>query len=80
MHLFSMKMIQIRNVPEALHRRLKARAAIEGLSLSDFLRIQMQAVAERPTLSELRQRLSSRSVPSLSESPTEALRQERDSR
>ena len=80
MFVFSMKVIQIRNVPEALHRRLKARAAIEGLSLSDFLRIQMQAVAERPTVAELRQRLASRSVPSLSESPTEALRRERDSR
>ena len=79
MYVFSMKMIQIRNVPEALHRRLKARAATEGLSLSDFLRIQMQAVAERPTLAELRQRLASRSVPHLSESPTEALRRERDS-
>jgi hypothetical protein len=40
----------------------------------------MQAVAERPTVAELRQRLASRSVPSLSESPTEALRRERDSR
>ena len=75
-----MKMIQIRNVPDTLHRRLKARAAMEGLSLSDYLRGQMQVVAERPTVTELRQRLASRSRPSLSESPTEALRRERDSR
>jgi plasmid stability protein len=75
-----MKMIQIRNVPEALHRRLKVRAATEGLSLSDYLRIQMQAVADRPTVAELRQRLESRSRASLSETPTEALRRERDSR
>ena len=34
------KMIQIRNVPDPLHRRLKSRAALEGLSLSDFLRKQ----------------------------------------
>jgi plasmid stability protein len=75
-----MKMIQIRNVPDSLHRRLKARAAMEGLSLSDYLRVQMQAVADRPSLAELRQRLESRSRVSLSESPTEALRSERDSR
>ena len=75
-----MKMIQIRNVPEALHRRLKVRAATEGLSLSDYLRTQMQAVADRPTVAELRQRLESRSRASLSETPTEALRRERDSR
>ena len=75
-----MKMIQIRNVPDTLHRRLKARAAMEGMSLSDYLRGQMQVVAERPTVTELRQRLASRSRPSLSESPTEALRRERDSR
>jgi plasmid stability protein len=74
-----MKMIQIRNVPEALHRRLKVRAATEGLSLSDYLRTQMQAVADRPTVAELRQRLESRSRASLSETPTEALRRERDS-
>ena len=75
-----MKMIQIRNVPDSLHRRLKARAAMEGMSLSDYLRAQMQAVADRPSLAELRQRLESRSRVSLSESPTEALRGERDSR
>ena len=53
---------------------------MEGLSLSDYLRVQMQAVADRPSLAELRQRLESRSKVSLFESPTEALRGERDSR
>lgn len=33
------KMIQIRNVPEAVHRKLKARAACAGMSLSDYLRV-----------------------------------------
>jgi len=79
-YVLRMKMIQIRNVPEALHRRLKARAAMEGLSLSEYLRAQMQAVAERPTIAELRQRIESRSRVRLSESPTEALRAERDDR
>lgn len=38
------KMIQIRNVPDALHRKLKARAALEGMSLSDYLLAEVQAV------------------------------------
>ena len=79
-YVLHMKMIQIRNVPEHLHRRLKARAAMDGLSLSDYLRAPIQAVADRPTVAEIRQRIASRSSPSLSERPAAALRQERDSR
>jgi plasmid stability protein len=75
-----MKMIQVRNVPESLHRRLKARAALEGRSLSDYLLQQMQAVADRPTAAELGQRLATRSRPQLAQSPTEAVRAERDAR
>ena len=41
-------MIQIRNVPDALHRRLKARAALAGMSLSDYLLSEIREVAERP--------------------------------
>jgi len=51
-------MIQIRNVPEALRRRLKARAAMAGMSLSDYLLAEIRRVAERPTLDELRARLA----------------------
>src|SRR6266436_4294958 len=47
-------MIQIRNVPDALHRRLKSRAALAGMSLSDYLLSEIRQVAERPTLDELR--------------------------
>src|SRR3989442_1935880 len=54
------KMIQIRNVPDDLHRQLKARAALEGLSLSDYLLLEVRRVAERPTVSELRRRLPER--------------------
>jgi plasmid stability protein len=43
-------MIQIRNVPDALHRRLKSRAALAGMSLSDYLLQQIREVAERPTI------------------------------
>ena len=71
-------MIQIRNVPDALHRRLKSRAALAGMSLSDYLLSEIRAVAERPTVEELRNRLQHRSrvVPSLA--PADAVRAERD--
>ena len=71
-------MIQIRNVPDELHRRLKSRAALAGMSLSDYLLSEIRAVAERPTLDELRERLDHRSAVALSISPAEALRAERD--
>src|SRR2546422_3072900 len=54
------RMIQLRHVPDDLHRRLKARAALEGLSLSDYLLREVRRVAERPTLAELRYRLAPR--------------------
>lgn len=54
------KMIQLRNVPDALHRILKARAAMAGMSLSDYLLAEIKEVAERPTLLELRERLHHR--------------------
>jgi plasmid stability protein len=71
-------MIQIRNVPEALHRRLKSRAALEGLSLSDFLLNEIRELAERPTIQELRSRLQRRSAVTPSVSPAQAIRAERD--
>ena len=54
------KMIQLRNVPDELHRLLKARAALEGLSLSEYLLAEIRRSAERPTLRELRERLHQR--------------------
>jgi plasmid stability protein len=54
------KMIQLRNVPDALHRSLKARAAMAGMSLSDYLLIEIKEIAERPTLAELREHLHKR--------------------
>jgi plasmid stability protein len=71
-------MIQIRNVPEALHRTLKSRAALAGMSLSDYLLDEIRRVAERPTLDELRARLRSRTETTPSVSPAEAIRAERD--
>ncbi len=71
-------MVQIRNVPDALHRRLKSRAALAGMSLSDYLLSEIRQVAERPTLDELRARLHSRTEITPSVAPAEILRTERD--
>jgi plasmid stability protein len=73
-------MIQIRNVPDTLHRRLKSRAALAGMSLSDYLLGEIRHVAERPTLEELRARLEQRSRTTLSVTPALAVRAERDRR
>lgn len=73
-------MIQLRHVPDTLHRRLKARAALEGLSLSDYLLREAERAAERPTVAELRERIS-RLTPVVPDvSPADAVRQERDRR
>jgi antitoxin FitA len=73
-------MIQIRHVPDALHRRLKSRAALAGMSLSDYLLQQIREVAERPTVEELRARLARRSTVTPSMDTAEAVRAERDGR
>jgi plasmid stability protein len=72
------KMIQIRNVPESLHRKLKARAALNGQPLSDYLLAELKRSAERPTLQELEERLKERSVVHPKIPPAEAVRRERD--
>jgi plasmid stability protein len=74
------KMIQLRNVPDALHRRLKSRAALEGMSLSEYLLAEVRRAAERPSVSELRQRLAQRSTVRPSVSPARVLREEREAR
>lgn len=73
-------MVQIRNVPNGLHRRLKARAALAGMTLSDYLLHEIRRVAERPSVEELRARLQGRSAATPSVSPARAVRAERDSR
>jgi len=74
------RMIQLRHVPEELHRRLKARAALEGLSLSDYLLREVQRAAERPTLADLRRRLVERPAVTPRLPPAKAVRAERDRR
>lgn len=73
-------MIQIRNVPDGLHRTLKAQAAMAGMSLSDYLLAEIRRLAERPTLSQLRERMQSRSTVKPAVSATDAIRHERNAR
>jgi antitoxin FitA len=73
-------MIQIRNVPDELHRRLKSRAALAGMSLSDYLLNEIRHVAEQPTLEEMRARLQSRTPVTPTVSSADAVREERDRR
>jgi hypothetical protein len=74
------RMIQLRNVPESLHRTLKARAALAGMSLSDYLVTEIRRVAERPTIAELRERLERRAPVHSRVSAADAVREERDAR
>jgi plasmid stability protein len=71
-------MIQIRNVPDDLHRRIKARAALSGMSLSDYLLAEIRRIAERPTPDELRARLQKYAELTPSVAPADAVRAERD--
>ncbi len=73
-------MIQIRNVPDELHRKLKARAALAGMSLSDYLLAEIREVAARPTVDELRERIMRRRSVAPSVPPAEAVRLEREAR
>jgi plasmid stability protein len=73
-------MIQVRNVPDAIHRRLKARAAMAGMSLSDYLLAEIRRVAERPTPEEMLERLSQRQPVKPNVQPAEAVRAERANR
>ena len=74
------KMVQIRNMPDALHRLLKVRAASQGMSLSDYLLQELRNSAEVPTIEEWLARVRSREPIDMDISAEEAVRAERDSR
>jgi len=74
------RMIQLRNVPDELHRRLKARAAMAGMSLTDYLLREIREVAERPTREELLRRLEALTPVMTKVSPADILREEREKR
>ena len=73
-------MVQIRNMPEELHRILKSRAAAEGMSLSDYMLRELRKGAQVPTMAEMRERLRNREPVDPGISMEEAVRAERDSR
>lgn len=76
----STHMVQIRNVPGELHRRLKARAAIEGMSMSDYVLRELRKSLDRPSRQEVLERLSARPTRHLEHSPADVVRVERDAR
>ncbi len=73
-------MVQIRNVPDELHRKLKSRAALSGMSISEYLLREIERSLERPTREELLKRLQSRDPVELRESVAEAVAAEREGR
>lgn len=74
------RMIQIRHVPDRLHRRLKARAAAAGMTLSDYLRHELELAGQQLTPEELRERLAELEPVTTAEVPTAAIRAEREAR
>ena len=72
------KMIQLRNVPDELHKVFKSRAALAEKSLSDYLIAELRRCAEYPTVEELRRRLRSRTPVRPTRSPARMVREERD--
>lgn len=73
-------MVQIRNVPAALHRRLKARAAMEGMSMSDYVLREISKALDRPTRQEVLDRLRALPARRLSPPAVQIIRAERDRR
>jgi antitoxin FitA len=73
------RMVQIRNVPDALHRKLKVRAAGAGQTLSDYLLAELERLAARPTREQMLARLHSRKRATLKTPAAEIVRDERDS-
>lgn len=75
-----MKALQIRNVPDDVHRKLKARAALAGMSLSELALAELRRSLERPTRQELLARVAARERAEVSVPAEEAIRAERDLR
>ena len=74
------KMIQVRNVPDQLHRQLKVRAAEEGVTLSDFILAELRVLAERPSWREFLARRATPIRGALEVSPADLIRADRDRR
>jgi plasmid stability protein len=75
-----MKLLQVRNVPDEVHRTLKARAAMAGMSLSEYALAELRRAAERPTREEILERIARRPPARLRRPAAAAVRAERDAR
>ncbi len=74
------KMIQVRDVPDTIHSTLKARAAREGISLSDFIKKELERVAERPSMREwLQSTQEAKTIPT-KRTPAQVIREMREER
>ena len=73
------KMVQVRNVLDALHRKLKVRAADSGQTLSDYLLAELERLAARPTRDEMLARIHSRKRVTLKTPAAVVIREERES-
>ena len=73
-------MIQIRNVPDALHRRIKSRAALTGMSMSRFILMELEKVVERPTRDEILRQIARYPTAPLEPAPAKVIREERENR
>ena len=74
------KMIQVREVPDNVHGVLKARAAREGMSLSDFIKRELELVAERPTMQEWLERAQQTKPIPVRKTAAQVIRELRDER
>lgn len=74
------KMLQIRNIPDDLHRRLKSRAALAGTSMSDYVLRGIRQALERPTREELFARIARLPPIDVDPPPSEVLREARERR
>ena len=76
----SSTMVQIRNVPPDFHRRLKARAALEGMSMSEYILREVGKSLDRPTRQEVLARLRGPAPRKLRRKAADLIREERDAR
>ncbi len=71
-------MIQIRNVPDELHRTLKVRAAKARMTLSDYLLSEIERIVEKPTMKEWLERVAELEPVEVDEPPEVTIRRMRD--
>lgn len=75
-----MTSLQIRDMPDELHRRLKARAALEGQSMSEYVVRELRRSLDIPTRQEMMERIAALDRIEVTESPADAVRAIRDER